>query len=488
MRFTDKIESWWNKAIRAIIITCPFFITSCKKFVSIPDPISTITTNEVFSTDDQANSAMVGIYTQMINSNTNLFSNGATTFYLGLSSDELIDFEGTSDPNGYQFNSNTLLSTNNYINNSFWKPIYSNIYGANSILAGLAGSTSGLLHDSAKNELTGEAKFIRAYCFFYLTSLFGDVPLLLTTNFNQTALMTRTPQIEVFKQIVQDLEDAQGLLASDYSVGLGERIRPNKWAATALLARVYLYMKNWPGAEKQSTAIITNSGLYNLDNLSAVFNTNSNEAIWQLQQNNNYRETYNATIEGFNFIPNTPNSTSQFYLTNQLLASFEGGDLRYSTWVGVDSTSIPGSKMYYPYKYTLSYSQRASGGAIPQYYMMLRLAEQFLIRAEARANQGNITGPNSSSSDINMIRQRANLPLTQATTKNAVLAAIAHERQIELFAEWGHRWLDLKRTEKAIGTLSGIPMKTGLSVNALLYPIPLSEVQTDPNLTQNAGY
>ena len=116
--------------------------------------------------------------------------------------------------------------------------------------------------------------------------------------------------------------------------------------------------------------------------------------------------------------------------------------------------------------------------------MVLRLAEQYLIRAEARAQQNNISGAQS---DVNVIRNRAGLANTTATTQGTLLSAIEHERQIELFAEWGHRWMDLKRTNRADAILGPLKSSNWQSSD-VLFPIPLTQIQNDPNFTQNSGY
>ncbi len=115
---------------------------------------------------------------------------------------------------------------------------------------------------------------------------------------------------------------------------------------------------------------------------------------------------------------------------------------------------------------------------------MLRLAEQFLIRAEARAKTHNIMG---AITDVNAIRRRAGLRELPATLgETDLIAAIAQERRIELFAEWGHRWMDLKRTDKIDDVLK--PIKPQWRNTQKFYPIPLLELTTNPNLTQNPGY
>jgi hypothetical protein len=117
---------------------------------------------------------------------------------------------------------------------------------------------------------------------------------------------------------------------------------------------------------------------------------------------------------------------------------------------------------------------------------VFRLAEQHLIRAEARAKLGNLNGTNSAESDINILRDRAGLGPTTAQTKDELLAAVGQERRVELFAEWGHRWFDLKRTGKADEVLDVV--KPGWQRDDALYPIPYTERQLNPNLTQNKSY
>src|SRR4030095_15438141 len=132
----------------------------------------------------------------------------------------------------------------------------------NAVIEGLQNSSGVSL--SIKQELTGEAKFVRAFCNFYLVNLFGDIPLINSTDYKANALAFRTSRDSVYNQITADLLDAQSVLSPDYSYSNGERIRPNSWAATALLARVYLYSGNWSGALTQSTAVINQNGLFSL--------------------------------------------------------------------------------------------------------------------------------------------------------------------------------------------------------------------------------
>jgi hypothetical protein len=123
--------------------------------------------------------------------------------------------------------------------------------------------------------------------------------------------------------------------------------------------------------------------------------------------------------------------------------------------------------------------------------MVLRLAEQYLIRSEARAEQQNLTGPNGAIADLNTIRARAGLTSYSGGSDQAsVLAAILHERQVEFFTEWGHRWLDLGRTGNLNAVMDSVELAKGGSWNPdkELYPIPATELTLNPNLKQNIGY
>jgi starch-binding outer membrane protein, SusD/RagB family len=247
-----------------------------------------------------------------------------------------------------------------------------------------------------------------------------------------------------------------------------------------------LYMGDYPDAIAEADTVISNTGLYGLVPLNSVFLANSMEAIWQLSPDPNTGVTFNVTPEGYLLIPATNTSNPFVYMTPQLLNAFDSGDQRFSSWL--DSTSYGGATYYYPYKYKNGPAQYASGGPVTEFYMMLRLGEQYLIRAEAEANGGG-GGIPAAILDMNAIRGRANAPLYVGPTDSTdVLDSIYHERQVELFAEWGHRWLDLKRTGQATNILGQISYKQPWSTDALLYPIPYEELVDDPNLVQNIGY
>jgi hypothetical protein len=455
--------------------------------VTVPPPINTITTVEMFQTDKQAITAIAGVYSQMINGSLGL-TNGYATILGGLSADEF-SYYGTVDVQMKSVSLNQLLYNNGYTS-TVWTGLYKTIYNANGVIEGIEGSTSEALTDSIRNKLTGEAKFVRAFCYFYLTNLFGDVPLVLTVDFNKTRYMSRTPSSEVYRQIIADLKEAQSRLDVEYPTTAQERIIPNKAVATAMLARTYLYTKDYVNAAAQATAIINNTSLYGLESdPDKVFLAASREAIWQLKQTPSDANYKNATAEANAVLP-SPLATgvAYYYLTPSMLNAFEAGDIRRVAWLGT-TTNNGAVQTWYPYKYKIGRHNAVTGAAPSEYYMVFRLAEMYLVRAEAAIN-GAPGGVAAAIADMNEIRRRADLTdLPETLTAEQATAALAQERRVELFAEWGHRWLDLKRTNKASAVLSAMPEKQPWAGDyQLLYPIPDYEVQINPRLGQNPGY
>lgn len=444
-----------------------FFVLSCKKFVTIDPPQDRVVAGTVFVDDATATAAVVGIYSQMIGGFSGYMMTGALSTYPGLSADEISNPKAstTYDP----FSANNLPKTNGIAGNNLWRPAYSYIYQANACLEGLAASNK--VSASVRKQLIGECLMMRAWCYFYLTGLFSDVPLETTTNYQLNAVAPRTAAADVLKQIIRDLDSARTMLVPAYPTT--GAVRPNLWAATALEARAYLYQKSWSASEAAATAVI-NSGSYSLvKDLNSVFLATSKEAIFQLQPNMPLANT----SEGATYLPSSATVVPTFAVPAYTLAAFETGDLRKTAWL--NSNTVSGTTYYYPYKYKVR-----SGATVTEYSMLERLGEQYLIRAEARAQQDNLSG---AIADLDSIRVRAGLPVLSSTLDKAVvLLAVEQERRIELFMEWGHRWLDLRRTGR-IDAVLGAEKANWVSYKAL-YPIPYAEIQKNVFLTQNFGY
>ncbi|RFM29218.1 RagB/SusD family nutrient uptake outer membrane protein [Chitinophaga silvisoli] len=459
---------------------------SCSNLVQVDPPYTSINKDNVFNNDLTATAAITYIYTVLSSYNQSPNVNSVSTLYFfgGLLADELNLFD-RSQPNYNIFYTNALNA--NSIDAGVWNISYSMILSANLAIEQL--NSNQLLTKSVQQQLLGEAKFMRAFFYFYLVNLYGDVPLAISSDPLVNSILGREDVDKIYSQMVADLSDAEDLLSDDFrsgkvNVSSSQRVRPSRWAAKALLSRIYLYHKDYSLAEQLATEVINQSSLFQLDSLDEVFLISSKESIWQLQNINN---TQGNTGEGNLFILPTggPNSSGYpVYLSHHVVESFEDGDQRKSHWTDTvmdDSANV----FYYANKYKSGVL--TSPGQNIEYETVLRLAEQYLIRAEARVQLNRLT---EGESDLNIIRKRAGLVNLNGLTKESLIEAILHERQVELFTEWGHRWLDLKRMGKINEVMTSVTAEKGgtWSANWAYWPIAQSELIADHNLVQNVGY
>lgn len=475
------------KAINYIILVILLStVASCKKYVEIGDPKAELAKGSVFASDRSAKGAMVGIYSDM-NALNYYYANVLTTFMGGMGSDEFTYAAAFAEYD--EWKNNKVLPANRFVG-QLWSQPYDYNYRANAVIEGVTASTT--LSPDVKTTLLGEAKFMRAFLHFYLVNTFGDVPLILDTDVLKNTSLPRTATAEVYKAIIADLIAAKGLLSVDYPDG-GERTRPNKTAATLLLARAYLYTGNNVQAEIEAGEVI-NTPDYTLlqgNDMNNTFLANSKEAIWQLQVVNTLGNR--NTWEGFTMTPaSIVSPVAYFRLTKGpggLVDAFETGDLRRANWTrSYNTTATPPLTHTFPYKYKVR-----TGTPVTEYSMVMRYAEAYLIRAEARMQQSKF---GLGKDDLDFIRNRAGLnPLPLVTSIPAGMLQVEQERRIELFSEWGHRWYDLKRWKSISGDATKtraddvLPAtKPNWKSTAILMPIPSEARGSNRSLTQNPGY
>lgn len=436
-------------------------ITSCDDALDVDLPSNQLSSESVYSSETTAEAAVNGIYQSMV---TDFYYNRVHSI-LGQTADELVPTTGIANV----YSSNEIPETDGTINTN-WGELYKTIYNANNVIEGITKSTS--LSAVKSRQWIAEAKFLRAYCYFYLTNLWGNVPLILTTNVDVSALSPQSSQQDVYAQILLDLTDASKDLPTDYTNYDQERIRATKWAAETLSARVNLYLGRWTEAAAHATTVINQTGIYKIIDLGSVnspFIADNDESILQIPYYN-----VNYTYEGSSVF-----TTGGTFLLRKGNSLFETGDARKTNWT-IDIRNRAGVFLgIAPYKY-----HNGFGNSPIERSTVLRLAELYLIRAEARVKSNDIIGAQQ---DINVIRNRALLDGTTLTDINQLLDLIALERQREFFAENGHRWLDLKRTGKLDETLSVLSDKIWKTSDNL-YPIPEPAIRSNPFLTQNLGY
>lgn len=471
------------RSYRLLPVLLLISFAACNKALEPIPPVSLIIGNEAYATDASAIAVVNSIYSylsQRDNLAQGTRSVGALT---GLTGDELLPYPDVPVTLFYTNALNAEMFTPVY----FWYDAYTNIYTCNAGLIAMP-SASGMTAP-VKKQLMAELKFLRAFFYFYLVNLFGDVPYTSTTDYGINNTLFRTPASQVYAFIVQDLQDAERDLSEDFVDGyvapVAERIRPTRWAAAALLSRVYLFLHDWSRAEKEATVVLNNSEFMLEADLNDVFLPHSKEAIFQLQPEMDGSNTLDGSMYVLDAL-----GLDKIYrpvaLRPAILRVFELNDQRPVKWIGQVALPAAGGSadtLYFPFKYKLRYNAPAT----TEYLMVLRLAEQYLIRAEAHTQQGHL---GQALADLNTVRIRAGLGESAALTQSEILTAIQHERQAELFTEWGHRWMDLNRTEKIDSVMTVIAPDKGAywDAHCKLFPIPQYEINQNPNLLQNPGY
>lgn len=474
-----KIFSF-SKYLLAITLS----LSSCESYLDGTQlPANTIAAVDVYASDNTVSTVVTGVYLTMNTSGPFQGSaSGNIGYTMGLYTDELRSL--LSGNFADVFYKNAIQSGQN----GNWPDLYKKLFTINTAIEGISTSKGNLVN---KDQWLGECYFLRAYFYYYLVNIYGAVPLALTNDYTTNNKLSRAPEADVYKQIIADLKLAQSLLSNEYKNGYGittnNRFRPNKAVATAMLARAYLYAKDWANAEAQATEVISNTN-YDIIPLNQVFLANSKETIWALATNSakatNEYAFYNNGMPATITPPQTPGSSSVFVaLSTILLNTFEAGDERLNNWVRTSTVAASGTNPAIVYRFPAKFRSSATNA---EYQVMLRLAEQYLIRAEARAMQNKTNAVD----DLNVVRLRAGLQGLPAGTQATLLTAINKERQTELFTECGHRFFDLKRTgtiDAAMATVAPTKPTTWQGYMAY-WPLPPGDLLQNPNLAPNPGY
>ncbi|MAM28222.1 MAG: RagB/SusD family nutrient uptake outer membrane protein [Flavobacteriaceae bacterium] len=448
----------------SVIVFLLVSLTACSN-LELDSPKHLIKGETLFTDSHAVQAAMVGIYANLRENTILTGGHQGLSALLGTYADELDYYSPFGLPEE-QFYKNTLSPSDPVIA-EIWNNAYNQIYAANAIIEGVKDSP--YFTQEEQTAFTGEALFIRAIIHFYLVNLYGDIPYITTTDYRINKTVSRQPETTVYEVISTDLLQAVDDLPEIDSSGA--HLRPTKYTAMALLARVYAYTQQWQLATQYATQVINNNSWEPA--IENVFLKNSSSTLWQFSSGASRSNTLEA--QTFIVLAAPPNTMA---LNNSLAASFEEADLRKEHWLGTvtDGTTT----WYFPYKY----KQRTGSGTAVEYSIVMRMAEQYLIRAEANTHLGNFE---QARADIDKIRERAGLASTSAISQSQLKAAILQERRVELFTEHGHRFFDLKRNQQLDPVLT--PVKPGWEPHDKLLPLPEKELLVNPNLQpQNPGY
>ena len=494
--------------LTAYFIAGAFFtsLTSCGSddFLDI-QPETFTTAEDFYQTPEQIELAVNGIYgvVQQLHDQQQWafgeFRSDNTSFQYNPGDRGRADFEAIDEFTMTSDNPNIL---------SYWTIAYGGVSRSNQVLTNIEGVTFN--DEQEQRTRTGEAQFFRAFNYFNLVRLYGEVPIITTpiTVPEEAAQLDRRPVEEVYELIIQDAQDAISNLPDSYSGTDVGRITSG--AARTLLAKVHMTQGNFAEAVPILQAITGYSLLPNYEQIYNPANKNHAESIFEIQYfgGNNLGEASDFMSGNFGFFPyNSGDNLVDFgsvsglagynIPTSDMINAYEAGDLRrpvsvaYYTFA-VDSVTNDSVPYINKYNYPLLDINREDVN-----WPVYRYADVLLMLAESLNEQGY---PNQPAFDLlNQVRNRAGLPALTAAdvdSQEAFREAIAQERRVELAFE-NHRWFDLLRTDRAVSVMQahGVQQKAEkgtVSANAYtdirtLLAIPAEEVRRW-GYEQNSGW
>lgn len=471
--------------------------SSCKKefFDRLPtdQPIENTFFNDEVSIKQVVNDAYFSLRATYLN----YFAFG------DLASDDVYNSKFNNSTNHITINESNVVSDNGIVND-FWNASYATISRANLVLDNVANVP---MTDAAKAQYTNEAKFLRALMYFNLVRIYGDVPLVLSDIKTPAEALSYSREAagKVYEQIIADLQAAEELPAgytNNQDVG-----RATRWAARALLAKVYLTLNRVEDADKKLKEVIDApaaadaNNFHLLANYAGVFDAakpNNGEIIFAVQYARGFSPSQgNPFVNGAMANEDIgtgvlKRGTGTFLMTEDLNSQFSPTDARRNM-----IKQLTGSRR--SYIFTTKYYDNGMTTTVDagNDWIVLRYADVNLMYAETQNELGQ-TGV--AFQYLKAVRDRAGLTTDAALAGDpaAMRTAIQQERRLELFCE-GHRWFDLLRTNRVIpvmnahfaGNWSNDEIGSGNSVqpNELVFPIPRYQVNLNPDkLSQNTGY
>ncbi|MFY0255691.1 RagB/SusD family nutrient uptake outer membrane protein [Chitinophaga sp. 30R24] len=433
---------------------------SCSKFLDVA-PRDAVADDATIVDKTSANTALRGVYRKL--AGDSYYGSLFQTF--GYLPGDNVQWTGSQSVI-QQFITHRISADNGNLQ-SVWSSIYATINAANNVLAKVPGVQDATFADAERKQVLGEAYFLRALCYFDLARTWGNVQITLTPTLNSTGKsnIKSSTQVQVYQQVLSDLNAADSLLKVPATPN---PVRANQETVWALKSRYYLYQGDWLQAAAYASKVISDTKNYVLQKPYSAFFTPASavatrESVFELS----YSATYTNGHRNY-WQPPANNGTRQWAPSDAFvsLVNDPGIGGNRNALVAVTSTGLWYGNLYY-----------RSPATDPAY--VIRIAELYLIRAEAEAQQNQL---DAAAADLNVIRDRAGLQPTTATGKEDLLLAVENERRIE-FALEPHRWFDLVRTGRAATVLNVTDTRL------YFFPIPASEVVlSNGNLKQNDGY
>ena len=444
------------KKIQYILLTAISLSTvSCSDFLD-QKPDNYISDAAVIQTLSSAKAALNGAYHDLASS----------SYYGGQYFDAGVNLAAdnvtwTGSLNYYYDFDTHQYSAENQLLSYAWYAIYATVNQTNQVIDKVTVLNDG--SESERRRIIAEATVIRSLAFFDLARTWGNIPVVKQATSSPTQFdgVKQTKAKDVYQLVVDDVLAIYNDLSES-----SDRVHVTRSAADAFLARVYLYLEQWDKAEQYASKVIDN-GNYALGTIQDLIDDKETaESIWELAYSSSFT-----------------NQQSTYWRSPDQGGRHEWGPSKELMQLLADPTVGGDRKAFY---------QDFSSAQVPDYFVgtlyhrstldddviIFRLAEQYLIRAEARANQQNVSG---ALSDLNIIRRRANISeIVDVASTQELLNLIADERRVELALE-PHRWFDLIRTGKAESVL-------GIKTYQTIFPIPYNDIQADKDLVQNDNY
>lgn len=447
--------------MKSLKYTIAFSLTlalgSCDEFLDV-QPKSSVPDTQTITDKASAETALRGVYSALAYA-----SYYGTSFQsIGYLSGDNVQWTGSQSQ--VQEFINHRVNADNATISAAWTGIYRTINRANNVLAKVPTlATDASFTPALKNQIIGEAYFIRALAYFDLARTWGGVPIITNPTLGPTENwnIAKSTQEQTYAQALADLERAEPLLTE--TTNRHQATRKTVWA---LKARYYLYRQEYGQAEEFANKLISDETNYKLLKPYHSFFANNargtQESVFEIfysaTEPNTHRNQWQPQING---------GTRQWAPSEPLLALLNDpltGGTR-NALVAQDNQNRWFGNLYY-----------RSPAADPSF--IIRIAELYLIRAEARAQQGKLT---EALTDLNAVRDRAGLAPSPAVTAEEILGAIEQERRLE-FAFEPHRWFDLVRTGRADEVLQVTDTRR------YVLPVPADQLLIDQALTQNEGY
>lgn len=479
----------------SIALTC----VSCNDYLDL-SPISEETSDNAYKNASQIEAALTGVYESFQSSDYYVWDN---ILFQDVRSDN--HYAGGDNPEIFSIDLLTISPTNSKVFGS-WSNIYNAIAKANNVIERVDLVLDVKLTEERRNQISGEAYFLRAYHYYNLVKTWGGVPLVLEAVKSAKPEDTRLPRAtvtEVYTQILADLEKAASLLPDTYGNDASvNKARATAGAANALAAKVCLqkpsadYSRALAFIEKveNSTANYT---LINYEHLFDGNHYNNNESILEIQYLGGDEGNWGPQML---LPPSISGDTWRKFVTpsHNLIDAFdaEGDEIRKNASVLMESVQWVdeywgnqlGSPIPFGYKW-----KNASGWASSDRQYILRYGDIVLLKAEALNESDQLS---LAVTEVDKIRTRVSLPVlsnSQKSSKDVLRMTILKERRLEL-AQEAQRWDDLARHDLLVSTMNDlieIDLRTGNPVNynmteaKVLLPIPQQELDRNPKLVQN---